>query len=286
MKTSKIWDGTDPGATPGRVFTASIGQELIIPEGGNLNYLKLGLKGAVSTAAVVVETFAPVLSEYVVRIGAETRIQMDGQDLVALMMAYFNQRPKIGENTDGTGNDFLGGVKVPIFAPVSNDKPITHAATRTAVTNISTETISVTGYWDKDGNGNKPVHAVKIALTTAAAAGYQELSARIAPVGTLKGLLVKQANDFADGNIDVSIQRLRIKANGVVHSAFNSLGDGSTLADIDYVTPSPIAGLLAPYAYFNLGPTGIDAKGQELTVEFDVEDVSDAVVFIPILDIV
>ena len=33
MKISKHWDGPDPGGTPGRVFTSSIGQELMVPGG-------------------------------------------------------------------------------------------------------------------------------------------------------------------------------------------------------------------------------------------------------------
>ena len=40
-KVSKVWDGTDPGNTPGRAFTASIAQETIIPEGAFLTHLKM-----------------------------------------------------------------------------------------------------------------------------------------------------------------------------------------------------------------------------------------------------
>lgn len=285
MKVSKVWDGTDPGATPGRVFTASINQEEIIPEGKNLNFLKMGVKGAVSTAAVAVETFAGVLSEYAFKVGSETRILGNLNDLVALMTFYFGEIPAIGENTDNTGNDFIAGVKIPVYTDANPSTPFTHTATRTAVTNIGTETISLSAYWDDSANGKKPIHAVKINRTTSAAAGYDEMTARIAPVGKLIGLIVMQANGFADGNIDVSVQRLRIKANGVVHSQFNLLGDFTPITQIDYVTPTPMADLLRNYALLDLRPSGLDAKAQELTIELDVQDVSDAIAVIPVLEL-
>lgn len=285
MKVTKVWDGTDPGATPGRVFTGSINQEEIIPEGKNLNFLKMGVKGAVSTAAVAVETFAGVLSEYTLRVGSETRILGNLNDLVALMAFYYRELPTIGENTDNTGNDFIAGVKIPVYTDANGNTPFTHAATRTAVTNIGTETISLSAYWDDSANGGKPIHAVKINRTTAAAAGYDEMTARVAPVGKLIGLIVKQANGFSDTNIDVSVQRLRIKENGMVHSQFNLLGDFSSMATIDFVTPSPMADLLRDYTMLDLRPSGLDAKAKELTIELDVEDVSDAITVIPVLEI-
>ena len=73
-RVSKIYDGTDPGATPGRVFTASIGQEQIVAEGNELSYLKMGIRITNSTAPVVLEDVASLLSEYVLRVGAETTI--------------------------------------------------------------------------------------------------------------------------------------------------------------------------------------------------------------------
>ena len=285
MKVSKVWDGTDPGATPGRVFTGSIGQETITQMGKELSFLKIGLKGAVSTAAVTVEAFVAVLSEYTLRVGVNERIVMDGQDLCALMSFFYNEKPRIGENTDATGNDFVGNIKVPIYAPVDNATPVTHSATRTAVTNIATETLSVSAYWDAGEAGRKPIHAVKISHTTAASAGIETLGFRIAPVGKLIGLIIKQASDFADGNIDVSVQRVRLLEDGQLHSQFNALGDGRTTATIDYVTPSPMAGILAPYLTIDLRPSGIDAKAKEITIQIDVQDVSDAIAIIPIMEV-
>lgn len=285
MKVKKVADGTDPGATPGRAFTASIPQETLIPEGRFLHFLKLGLKGAVSSAAVVIEDFADLLSEFVLRVGAENRIIMDAQDLVALAWAVFREPVVIGENTDATGNDFLGNIKIPVFAAVDPAKPISWSAERTAVTNIGTETLALSAYFDEVDGGMKPIHAVKVPYTTAAAAGYDTPAFRIAPVGKLRYLIIEQPNGFADGNIDVSVQRVRVLVNGEVHSQFNSLADALPYPGVDLVTPAPIADLLRPYLIFDLGASGIDTKGQEVTLQLDVQDVSDAISIIPVIEL-
>lgn len=286
MKAAKIYDGTDPGATLGRAFVASIGQETVIPEGKVLNFIKLGMQGAISTAAVAIETFAGLLSEYNLRVGAESRITANMQELVALMGFYYGEIPAIGENTDNTGFDFIGGVKIPVYAAAEVAKPITHTAEWTTATNVATSTLSATGYWDDTPNGHKPIHAVKIAHTTAGSAGYETLSFRVAPIGQLIGLILKNTNGLNDGNIDASIQRVRILVDGQLHSQFNALGDMTPPSIVDYVTPLPLADILKLYTVCDLRPTGLDAKGKEVTLQLDVEDVSDAITILPVLELV
>lgn len=284
MRVSKVYDGTDPGATPGRVFTANVGQEEIIPSGAFLDSLSLGLKGAISTGAVAIEDFAGVLSEYTLRVGPETRILMNLRQLCALMLFHSGQLPFIWENTDNTGNDFIGGVRIPIQAPVEDGKPITHAATRTAVTNVATETLAINAYWDEAAGDKKPIHAVAIAHTTAGSAGYETLGFRIAPVGKLIGLIFQQVNIFADANIDISIQRVRILADGKSHSEFNALSDGYGWAGRSVGILDPMDDLMSVFTIFDLRGSGIDAAAQELTLQLDVQDVSDAITLIPVLE--
>ena len=285
MKIVKVYEGTDPGATPGRVFTASIPQETIIPEGKFLHFIKIGLKHAVATAAVVIEDTATILSEYVFRVGAENRIIANLADLCAIHWAVFREPIVIGENTDATGNNFIGGVKVPIFAAADQAKPFTHSAERTAVTNAATETLGISAYYDDNAGGNKAIHAVKVPYTTAAAAGYDTPAFRLPPVGVLRYLIIRQPNGFADGNIDVSVQRVRLLVNGQQHTQFNSLVDAVPYPGVDLVTPSPVADLFRPYLIFDLGPSGLDCKGQEVTLQLDVQDVSDAISIIPVLEL-
>ena len=197
----------------------------------------------------------------------------------------FREPIVIGENTDATGNNFIGNVKVPIFATVDATKPFTHSAERTAVTNAATETLAISAYYDETLGEGKPIHAVKVPYTTAAAAGYDTPAFRVAPVGKLRYLIIRQPNGFADGNIDVSVQRVRILVNGQTHTQFNSLADAVAYPGVDLVTPSPVADLFRPYLIFDLGLSGLDTKSQEVTLQLDVQDVSDAISIIPVIEL-
>lgn len=284
MKISKVWDAADGSATPGRVFTASIAQEAIPNDGEELSFLKLGVKGAVSTAAVALETFAGLVAPFTLRQGPDNKIVLNLDELVALMAFYYKEIPSCGENTDATGNDFLGGVKIPVYAKADAAKQFLVQADRTAVTNIGTETIALSAYFDMAEANRKPIHAVRIAHTTAGSTGIETLGARIVPEGKLIGLIIKEANGFNDGNIDVSVQRVKILANGRKVAEFNNLADHTPAEIEDYVTPLPIADLLRQFRFFDLRPAGLDAKTQELVVQLDVQDVSDSVVIIPVIE--
>lgn len=285
MKIQKIWDAADGSATPGRVFTASIPQESIPKDGDLLAFLKMGVKGAVSTAAVVIEDFADLINPFTLRYGAENRLTLTLQELCALMAFYYKEFPAIGENTDATGNDFIGGLKIPVYQSVEEGKQMLVQADRSAVTNIATETVSLSGYWDTGEEGRKPIHCVRIPHTSAGSAGLETLGSRVVPAGKLVGMMVSTPNGFADGNIDVSVQRLKILADGKEIAAFNALGDHTTPGELDYVTPTPQADLLRPFSFFDLRPAGLDAKAQQLSVQIDVQDVSDAVVFLPVIEV-
>lgn len=286
MRAMKIQDGTDPGATLGRVFTASIGQETIVAEDNFLDHVRIGINGAIATAAVVIETFAGLLSEYSLRVGPEFRLLGNLADFVALMAFYYHRQPTIGENTDATGNDFIGGVMLPVQAPADAAKPFTHASTRTAQTNVATEVLAETGHWAPEAGGKKPVHAVVITFTSAATAGYQTLDFRVAPVGRLIGIIIAgpAAGGLTDGNVDISVQRVRVLVNGIVRSQFNALADPSYPQMIDYVTPNPAADLIRPYQMYDLRPEGIDTREAVVTLQIDVQDVSDALRLMPVLE--
>lgn len=285
MKITKVWDAADGSATPGRVFTASISQEIVPALGAQLDYLKMGVKGAVSTAAVVIETFAGLITPFTLRKGAANRIVLNLDELCALSVAYFGNRIALGENTDNTGNDFLGDIRIPVFDKVDPANQFLVQADRTAVTNVATETVSLSGYFDTGDTTKKPVHAVRIAHTTAGSAGIEQMQARIPAVGMLRKLIIKIPNGFADGNIDTSIQRLKVYDDTQVVAEFNDLGDAVTLGDIDYVTPTPYADLMRQFRVFDFGETGLDASKGTLSLGLDVQDVSDAIVIIPVLDI-
>ena len=285
MKIRKIYDAADGSGTPGAIFTASLNEKVITQEGASLDFIMIGVKGAVSTAAVVIEDFADLINPLTIRYGGDNRIVATLQELVALSVFYYGKRPSIGENTDATGTDFIGGLKIPIYQKVESGKDLTIQLDRTAVTNIATETVAITGYWDTGETGKKAIHFVRIAHTTSGTAGIETLGSRIVPKGNLIGLVVVQPSGFTDANIDTSIQRLKILENGeeIVH--LNDLADAMDMGDVDYVTPNPLADLIRTLRTFDLRPVGLDAKGKELTLQFDVQDVSDSVVILPIIEI-
>ena len=99
------------------------------------------------------------------------------------------------------------------------------------------------------------------------------------------GLIIATPSGFSDTNIDTSIQRVKILENGEEVGHLNDLADAVSLADIDYVTPSIFADLLRPYRAFDLRPNGFDSKAVEITLQFDVQDVSDAIVILPVIEI-
>lgn len=286
MKITKIWDAADGSATPGRVFTASIAQEAIPGLGQQLDILKMGVKGAVSTAAVVIETFAGLIAPFTLRKGAANRIVLNLDELCALSRFFFPDSLTIGENTDNTGNDFIGDIRIPVYDKVDPANQFLIQADRAAQTNIATETVSLSGYFDTGITGKNPIHAVRIAHTTAGSAGIEQLQPRIPAVGILRGLIIKVPNGFADGNIDTSIQRVKIYDDSQVICELNDLGDAKPLMDgLDYVTPSPMGDLLRQFRAFDFGPNGLDASKGTLSLGIDVQDISDACVFIPILEI-
>lgn len=286
MKIYKIEDAADGSATAGAVFTGSINQKSIPNLGTKLNYLKLGLKGAVATAAVAIETFALLLQPFTLRKGADNRIILNGDELVALAKYYYDEDATMGENTDNTGNDFLGNIKIPVNDVFDNNAQFLYQADRVAATNISVETLGLTGYADVEEDNRPPVHAVRIAHTTAGTAGIEQFQPRIPAVGLLKAIMLKVPNGFGDGNTDVSVQRLKLFSGGQEIASWNALTDARSLvAHNDFVTPLPMASLLQQFLVFDLGD-GIDAKAEELSLAFDVQDVSDAIVVIPILEVV
>ncbi len=283
-KIVKIDDGADPGATPGKAFVASLDQLEIQKQEAFLSHLNLGVKGAVSTAAVAIETFAGLLSEFNFNVGPETRIQLNLTELVALMAFYYGELPFIWENTDNTGNDFIFGVKIPVNDAHDDKRPMTRAASWVTQTNIATSTLALTGSWLKTSNGKKPIHAVRIAHTSAGSAGYELLDFTMPKVGKMIGIIVKQANGFDDGNIDVSIQRVKIVVDGQTHSSINMAAHYQGIPGVFGGTELPLTDLLKGYHFIDLKEEGIDTKGQEVKLQIDVQDASDAVVIIPVIE--
>lgn len=285
MKIYKVWDAADGSAAPGRVFTASIAQEVIPALGARLDYLKLGIKGAVSTAAVVIETFAKVVQPFTLRKGAQNRIVLMGDELCALSAHIFGTLPAIGENTDNTGNDFIGDIRIPVFDDFEPARQFLAQADRVAQTNIATETITLTAYSDTGFDDRKPIHCVRLAATTSGSAGMEQFGPKMPSVGTLKSIIVKVPTGFADGVTATSIERLKVYKGSQLVAEFNDLADAETLCPLDYVTPLPIADLLRQFRVFKLGNSGISTLDGDISLAWDNQATSSAVVIMPVIEV-
>ena len=286
MRINRIWDAALPSATPGRVFTGSIGQENVIGQDAFLDHLTLGMSGDVDTGAVVIEAFVDILSLFTLRFGAETRIQMDGNDLVALSAFYYDQLPFIHENTDATGTNVIGGIKIPVQQAVDAAKPFTMSADLAEPANLDTETISVDGYWLSQDYGRKPVHAVLTTLTSAAATGRDQFNFRLTPVGTMIGLIIAipAASDWAEANVGISVERVEIIKDGEVVGSLNTLASEMHTEESEALTKLPIGDLLHRYKRFDFRPEGFDLKDGVYNLAIDNQDASDAIRIIPVVE--
>ena len=284
MLIDTIRDGADPGATMGAVFTASLTEAALNPKGKFLDHFLLSLNGTVGTAAVAIETFAGLLNPFSFKVGSETRIQLRAADLIALMAFFYNRTPQIWENTDATGSDFIQGIKIPIQETIDPAQSYTYAATRVAQTNISVETLALAAVYYDDAKGKKPIVAVELPYTTAAASGYTQLGVELPPIGKLIGLIVNQTIGPADGTFISSIQRFQMQENGKNTSKFPATLGATLGSGIFDGTLSPIADLLKYFNAFDFREEPIDLKTSKVTFSVDVEDVSDATRFIAVIE--
>ncbi len=285
MKILPIEDASAPSATTGAVFTASIGTKEAVKQGNFLDSIYMGLYGAVSTAAVVIETFAGLVSEFVVRSGDKTVIQLAYDECVALSCWFYNKLPRLWENTDNTGADFIFGVRIPIQQEVSDSKRIYYAATRAAQTNIGTEALTMSGKWLANKPDRKGISAVRIPYTTAAATGFSMMGVTLPPIGKLIGIIVKQTAEFADGDNSLSIQRLRVFENGEMTNELNVAADTPVAPFITDGTLSPATDLLKDFHSFDFREEPIDLSQSRVELAVETQDASDAVVIIPIIEL-
>lgn len=284
MYVDVLRDGADPGGNLGTAFTASLAEQNLNPKGKYLDHLLLSLRGAVATAAVVLEDFVDLVTPFTFKAGQETRIQLRGRDLIALMAFMYGKTPHWWENTDATGNDWVLGIKIPIQEVIDPNQIYTHAATRVAVTNIATEQLALSAVYYDDNKGRKPIVAVELPYTTAAATGYTQIGVELPPLGKMIGLLVAHATVPTDGAIAFSIQRVQLLEGGAPTSKLLAAHGGLLASGAFDGTLSPIADVLKIYSAFDFRDEPIDVMTRKVAFSVDVEDASDATRLIAIIE--
>jgi hypothetical protein len=279
-----IADGADPGANLGRAFTASITETSIPVKGAYIDHMLLGIRGAVSTAAVAIETFAGLLAPFTFKVGQETRIQLRLRDMIAVMAWYYGDTPLMWENTDNTGQDFILGIKIPIQETMNKEQVYTWSATRVAQTNIASEELALQAVYNSNPKQHKPIIAVELPYTTAAATGYTQMGVQLPPVGKMLGLLVFNTAIPTDSASTFSVQRIQILEDGAATSKLLGSTSGFLGASSSDATLSPVNDLLSPYQAWDFREDPLDLVAKAVTFSVDVESTSSATRFIAIIE--
>lgn len=277
-------DGADPGANLGRAFTASITETSIPIKGEYMDHMLMGIRGAVTTAAVAIETFAGVLTPFTFKVGQETRIQLRLRDLIAVMAWYYGDTPIMWENTDNTGQDFVLGVKIPIQETMNREQTYTWSATRVAVTNIGSEELALQAVYNSNPKQKKPVVAVELPYTTGGATGYTQLGVQVPPLGKIIGLIVFNTTIPTDSASAFSVQRIQILEDGAATSKLLGATSGLLGSSPSDATLSPINDLLSPYQAWDFRDDPLDAVGKAVTFAVDVQATTSATRFIAVIE--
>lgn len=279
-----ILDGSNPGGNLGQAFAANISSTQLAPKGTFLDHFVIGLKGTVGTAPVTLESAMGAISQFTFKAGQETRIQLSGGDLVALMAAFYKELPLAWENTDNTGSTFILGIKVPVQEKIDSGIAYTYSFNYTAVTNFTPVLLSMTAVYLNDGGTKKPIIAVPVSFTTPGATGSTSINARLTNLGNLIGLLLRNTTAPADGADLYDIQRVQLVESGKQTSLLIASNPSPLEGISGYATLNPFGEMLHPYSYWDFSAEPYDVKSAYMEFIADVEVVSEATSLIPIVE--
>lgn len=278
-----LQDGTNPGGNLGVAFAANINATQIVPQGAFLDHLILGLQGTVGTAPVTLKTALLSISQFTLKAGQETRLQLSGQDLLALAMAVYGKKPFAWQNTDNTGNTFILGLKIPVFEKIDPTISYTYSFTYAAQTNFTSPTLALTAVYLNNAPSKSPIIAVPIPFTTPGATGTTSIGSRLTNLGQLAGLLLFQTTAPADGAVLYDIQRVQIVESGkqtsLLHTACPDILPGIS----DFVDGGNFGKALQSYSYWDFSDEPFDVKTAYLEFIADIEVISEATRLIPII---
>lgn len=279
-----VFQGADPGGNLGGAFTASLSERELVAKAAYLHEFLIGLKHDNATAANTAEDSLNILQPFIFKVGQETRIQLRGRDLVALQAFMYGEMPLIFEADAATDDFKVLGIRIPIWEAIQQNVNYSWAATRVALTNASGEVLELAARWSDKKLRDRPIYAVEQPFTTAAATGRTNLNIQLPKLGNLIGIILFNTNAPTNTADASSVQRLQLYLNGVRGPQYN-VGTRGWVPGFSYnEQDSPPFDILQPYSFVDLREDPIDAKGQNIEVEVDVEDASDAVRLIPIIE--
>ncbi len=278
-----IYQGADPGGNMGGAFTASLAERELITKAAYLHSFYIGLKADTATAAVTAVTALGILNPFVFKVGQETRIQLRGLDLVALDL-FLHGSIAMGFNADTTNDDFkIRGIRVPVYEKIDPKQTYSWSATYATQTNVSGEVLELAADWSDKVLSPNPLIAVEQPFTTAAATGRTNLSIVLPRMGDLIGLILFNTNNPTNVADASSVQRLQLYMNGNRGSQYN-IGTRGWVKGFAMQNQALLnIPVLDQYSFIDLRDDPIDAKANEIGIEVDVEDASDACRIIPVM---
>lgn len=279
-----VFQGADPGGNLGGAFTASLAERELVTKGGYLHELTLGMKADTATAAVTLPTFLDTLNPFVFKVGQETRIQLRGRDILALNMFLYGSVPLFWSADSVSDDAKILGLKIPIWEKIDPNKSYSWGATRVGQTNVSGEVLELAARWSEKILNPNPIYAVEQPFTTAAATGRTNLNIQIPKLGNLIGLILFNTNAPTNTVDASSVQRIQLYLNGVRSSQFNVGTQGWVKGFNQENQALLMQDVFSNYMFIDLRDDPIDTKSNNVEIEVDVEDASDAVRLIPIIE--
>lgn len=279
-----LFDAAAPNAEPGNTFTSNQGPNVMPPKGVFLDHFKMTIFGDVATAPVTIETVSLVMSQFTFKVGAETRIQLGLQDLIAVMSVFYGVLPQIWENSDNTGTSYIAGVKIPVHETIQPNTTYSWSANYSAQTNFTVVKMVLEAVYLSANPGKKPLILVPISWTTPGSTGMSAINARLQNLGNLIGLLLFNTTLFSDGLDVAEIQRIQLVENGKQTSMLNVLNAHNIEGQADYGDLAPMGETLQNYAYWDFSADPINVADKYLEFIADVEATSGATRLIPIIE--
>lgn len=285
MYDELIYQGADPGANAGGVFTGSINEQKLAVKAKYLHELTIGLGGTTATAAVTSATALDLLNPFVLKAGQQTRFQLRGRDLLALNLFYYGSIPHMFEANSTSDLFVYRGLRLPVHETIDPNTNYAWSATRAAQTNVSVETLELAARWNDAPLFPKPISAVEQPFTTAGATGRTNLNLILPKVGKLIGLIVFNNVAFSNTTATAGVQRLQLYRNGKRSSQYN-WGTMGFLPGVAFQNQELlIDSVLANYGFIDLRESPLDAIAEDINVEVDVESTSASARLIPVFEL-
>lgn len=279
-----LFDASAPNAEPGQTFTASQGPNVMPPRGVFLDKFRMTIFGDVATAPVTIETVAAAMSQFTFKAGQETRIQLNFQDMIAVMAAYYRKLPKIWENSDNTGTSYIAGVEIPVHEVIDRNITYSWSANYASQTNFTVVKMVLEAEYLSVAPAKKPKIIVPISWTTPGSTGMSAINARLQNLGSMIGLLLFNTTLYSDGLDVTEVQRLQLVESGKQTSMLNTLNSQNFEGQCDYGDLAPIGETLQNYTFWDFTEDPINVKDQYLEFIADVQATSGAVRLIPIIE--